>query len=205
MKPLSFDSIKASVLKKGYRWYKDQPMIIGIRTESGLPNVFDDYFILCQEYKDRSFVGLMCTTEPGTFYLQKPMNVKGTAILVPGQYIDVWQLGIHGASNKHPHEAFIQCGTFKVWRDNNKNSLADHIGPILNAGIGSCINGHSTGIFKYIPAKIDNWSAACQVTQNYEAFKTKIIDEVKQSYLKGFNLPYSTKYTYTLLEEKDLI
>lgn len=204
MKPLSFDSVKASVLKKGYRWFPDKPMIIGIRTESGLPNVFDDYFLLCQEYKNKAFVGLMCTTEPGTFYLQRPMNVIGTAILVPGQYIDVWQLGIHGAGKKTAHEALRQCGTFKVWRDNNKDAILDYSGPILDARVGSFIDGHSSGILKHIPSRIDKWSAGCQVVQNYELFVQRIINEIKD-YLKKYKLPYSTKLTYTLLEEKDLI
>ena len=70
--------------------------IIGIRSKDHKANSFDDR--ICVVYKDEQ--GWItrtweCTTEPGKYWLENPSNVKGTAILVPGQYRSVWKIDKH--------------------------------------------------------------------------------------------------------------
>ena len=70
-----------------------------------------------QVFRDAQVYGnawetLLCdaTTDPGLYYLEHPMNVDGTAILIPGQYIGSHKTGLH----KGDH-ALIQCGKLRVW------------------------------------------------------------------------------------------
>lgn len=194
MKPLSFDSVKAAVLRKGYKWFIDKPMIIGIRTESNLPDVFDDYVVLCQESKNKYFKGWMATTEPGVYWLNNPMNIQGTGILKSNQYLHCWSFGNHG-SGLNRHKALVQVRPIALYRDNNKDSKIDIDPSKVNTGLFG-VNIHSTGKDNWIAPKINKWSAGCQVFPNYNAFK-QFIKELENS--------KETVFSYTLLEEKDLI
>lgn len=194
MKQLSFDIIKNSVITKGYKWFTDKPMIIGIRTTNDIPNVFNDYIILCIENKDKFFKGWMATTEPGTYWLQNPMNIKGTGVLVPNQYFDCWGLGQHG-SGLNKHEALIQIRPITLYRDNNKDNKINIDPKNIQTGLFG-INIHSTGKSNWIASKIDKWSAGCQVFANYDAFK---------EFIKILKATNQKSYTYTLLEEKDIV
>lgn len=184
--------IKNAFLKKGY---KLDPIIniVGIRANLDVPNAYNDFIGIvspskgiCEFYE--------ATTDPGVFWLEKPMNVKGTSILIPNQYVNCWTIGYHG-SGVNRHEALVQIRNVNVWRDNNKNSTIE-INPLIrDAGIFG-INIHSTGILSFVPNHVDKFSAGCQVIRRYDTFKNKFIPLVKASGYKQF--------TYTLLKESDL-
>ena len=97
--------------------------IIGIRSKDHKANSFDDR--ICVVYKDEQ--GWItrtweCTTEPGRYWLENPSNVKGTAILVPGQYRSVWKIDKHQGR----YDALCQRnGTVKTYRDSNKDDVID--------------------------------------------------------------------------------
>lgn len=193
MKQLSYDTIKQSVLKKGYFWREDIPMIVGIRTNNNLPNVFNDYIVLCIGNKNKFFKGWMGTTEPGTYWLEKPMNNLGTAVLQPNQYVNCWRIGYHG-SGLNKHEALVQCNSITVYRDNNKDLIPEKTQRLTKGLFG--INIHSTGILNWIAKNIDKWSAGCQVFASYNSFKEFmfLLKESKETF-----------FSYTLLEENDIL
>ncbi len=193
MKPLNFDVIKQSVINKGYIWEFNKPMIIGIRTATNLPNVFDDYIVLCQEFKNKYLKGWMATTEAGLYWLNNPMNVKGTGVLVPNQYRNCWKIGTHG-KGLNAHEALVQIAPVEVYRDSDKDNIAEKTN-IVDKGIFG-INIHSTGKTSWIAPKVDKWSAGCQVFPNYDSFK-EFMKELKDSKF--------TVFSYILLEEKDIV
>ena len=71
--------------------------IIGIRSASSTPNSFDDTIIACYKREDGEWISnqFRATTDPGTFWLNNPMNPQGTAIIKPGQYIGSHRVGVH--------------------------------------------------------------------------------------------------------------
>ncbi len=60
------------------------------------------------------------TTEPGFHYTDRPMNPAGAARIAFGQYT-AWAVGLHGYSD--PHEALVQVGLIKVYRDYNRDMI----------------------------------------------------------------------------------
>ena len=61
--------------------------IIGVRSTDHTANSFDDVIHCVYKDEDDQWVhkSWACTTEPGSYWLENPTNVNGTAILVPGQ------------------------------------------------------------------------------------------------------------------------
>lgn len=135
----------------------------------GIPN--DDRF---NQWNDRRIVieiasgtpkilgNWVATTEPGEHYTNHPMNAQGAARIAFGQY-QAWQIGTHGKSE--PHEALIQTGTVKVYRDFNKDGF--RTGDTLDVGNGFGINQH----WGYDMALVDRSSAGCLVGQSRDSHK----------------------------------
>ena len=65
------------------------------------------------------------TTDPSTYFLKSPMNLKGAAILKSGQYKDAYQLGLH----RGKYEALVQRKPVEVIRDNDRNALINYLAP----------------------------------------------------------------------------
>jgi hypothetical protein len=190
---LTKEIVQSAILRLGYTWYSDVTMIVGIRSALNVPNVFND--ILCLFMPDGTERYYPITTEPGTTYLVKPINGKGCAVLKEGQYLNVWQLGFH--QGKPDHKALRQCGMFTVYRDNDKDEIAEPIG-IEDTGSGFGINCH--GANKNIDTtKIGPWSAGCQVFSRW-GHKEEMMGllESWEAGRKGI------KYHYTLINERDL-
>lgn len=76
------------------------------------------------------------TTEPGYHYTDNPMNLAGAARIAFDQYT-AWAVGIHG--NSEPHEALVQVGLVKVYRDYNRDMI--RTGDDIDEGIFG-INQH---------------------------------------------------------------
>ena len=193
--------IEQVMIRKGYRFFKGvyNLNIIGVRSKESVrqSNKFDDAIIVCWGI-DSERTGIpnklifAATTDPGIKSLKVPMNAKGTAILVPGQYRGSHKLGLHQGK----YEALVQCAPVKVYRDANKDSILDTDKRTIDTGMFG-INIHKAGLASTI---VDGWSAGCQViakTDEYEIF----MDLCRKQKLTG----YGDKFTYTLLEEKDLI
>jgi hypothetical protein len=229
--------LRQTIESKNFKWFDDQPNIIGIRTTSYEKNTFGDRlfccwkqpdfpvnatikekqqflidwgykgengrplvadgdegantkFALAQLSKDVGKDRLMewaITTRPGTDWLKKPI-AGGCAVLVPDQYINAYQLGLHRSNPKHP--ALVQRGLLTIYRDNNRNDIADEIGRKEKGLFG--INIHHAGENS---TYVNNWSAGCQV------FK-RIAEHVE--FLRICKRFKNKNFSYTLLHESAL-
>jgi len=181
----SIDQIKKVLTKKGYKFFDDELNIIGIRSKNNIANSFDDW--LCVIKDNNEPLVFPITTDPGTYWLNNPSSVDGTAILVPGQYINSHKIGLHQGK----YEVLKQDKPLKVWRDNNMDNVLDKEGKIYQGIFG--INIHRSNATSQSTV-VEKWSAGCQVFQKVDDFNhfMQICKDSKQS-----------SFTYTLLEEID--
>ena len=175
----------------GYEVFTDgQINTIGVRSKNNVANSFDDEMHLIwvknglwQHHKYR------CTCDPGTFWLENPSRAAGTAILVPGQYKDVYKFDLHAGKYK----ALCQRnGKVNVWRDSNKDGILDWEDG--NEGIAGYygINIHHAGTNS---TRVDKWSAGCQVI-------ARMVDWDEA--LSIWEDSGAETFTYTLITEDDL-
>lgn len=162
--------------------------LIGVRSNTATANAFDDtFYVVFQDTTGRWVEHRYpCTTDPGLYWLHHPMNVDGTAILVPGQYRGAWVLGQHSG-----YEALVQDRPVNVWRDRNKDGVLNRQGAVDNGVFG--INIHRASASKPSPT-VDKWSAGCQVLQSPTDYAT-YMDVVRASAKR-----YGPRFTYTLLD-----
>ena len=163
--------------------------IIGVRNPSPMPDQFDDLLFVCYKNHGVWFQHkFKCTTDPSLYYLRKPLNVKGTAIMVsPQQCRSVYQLDLHQGKYK----ALCQRnGSVKVWRDSNRNSILDRSGEEFE---GAGINIHRASAYSVVDS-IGRYSAGCTVIQDPEDFAEFISLCEKQVDLNGWK-----NFTYTLI------
>lgn len=179
MKIYALQELKDRFKELGYEWLPF--MFIGIRSKENQANKFDDTFIFIDGDKIAHYPN---TTNAGTTYLQKLLNPKGTAMLVPNQYKNTWALGLH----RGKYTALVQVRPVDVYRDSDKDAISEVTNVIDNGLFGINIHKANTGI----TSLINGHSAGCQVFQNSADFD-HIISECKRSGQKQF--------TYTLLNE----
>lgn len=185
--------------QKGYAFFTNGDYnlnIIGVRKDNNckVTNKFDDILVVIYKVSNIWIkIGFNITTEPGDYYMRKELgNIKGTAILVPGQYRGCWMIGKHNGK----YDALVQCKPVKVYRDNNKDNIYDLYPETINEGLFG-INIHRSNQ-KITRETIDMYSAGCQVFANPKEFTQFMNLCYKQKEL------YGNKFTYTLIDEKDL-
>ena len=167
--------------------------LIGIRTKTKIPNKFDDHLYCVYHINDKWVQHRWnITTDPGTYWLNHPLNELGTACVVADrQYKDVWQLGKH----RGKYKALVQTGgEIAVHRDNDKDDTIDFDTTIEEGYFG--INCHRATTAAGGSVDVNKWSAGCQVFQDPADFNKFIALCVKQRE-RGI----SSKFTYTLLNE----
>ena len=200
MELLTPKNIKSYFAAKDYKFF-DTPdkklnlNIIGVRRDNQGSNTFDDFLLVM--YREEELMvshRWQATTDPGKYWLVNPMNPKGTAVLVPGQYRSTWQLGKHQGR----YEALVQRKPVKVYRDNNKDEVINYnnITTLVDEGYFG-INIHRSNPYdqSYV---INKWSAGCQVFKKIEDYN-KFMELCKDS-----AKIYGNSFTYTLIDEKDL-
>lgn len=180
MRNYTIDELKNEFKKHNYEF--PQFHLVGIRSKANKPNEFDD---LIAVINNNEITWYTCTTNPGTHWLLNLLNPKGAALLKPGQYKDSWQVGLHQGK----YQALTQCKNVTVFRDGNKDNIAEE-SKVTETGIFG-INIHRANE-KLVSKLIDKWSAGCQVLNNPQQFN-ELLTKCKQSGLKQF--------TYTLLNE----
>jgi hypothetical protein len=191
------DLVKEVFNKKGYTFFetpqKDYNLnLFGVRVENNVSNDFDDY--ICAIYhlggEWRTHVW-HATTDPGKHWLENPINPKGTAILIPGQYRSTWKLAKHQGKYK----ALCQRKPVKVWRDNNKDNILDYECEVTDEGFfGINIHRSNPKTQSYL---VERWSAGCQVFQKVAQYY-EFLDLCDESAAR-----YGNSFTYTLFEESD--
>jgi len=173
-------------------WQGDYHLnLFGIRSPNAKANSFDDVLGCAWTengvWKVAYWPG---TTDPGTYYLENPVNVDGTAILVPGQYT-AWVIGLHGGK----YEALSQeAGTVRVYRDNNKDDILDMDPATAQTGWYG-INIHratSSGE----STEVNKWSAGCQVHARADCFDEMMCLARKQVARLGIET-----FTFTLMDQ----
>lgn len=166
--------------------------LVGIRSADAQANTFND--TLCVLFETGGQTVLMqfaITTDPGLYYRENPVNVKGSAILKPGHYPKCWAIGLH--RGKYP--ALVQRGSVTVYRDADKDESLDIDGQTESGWFG--INLHHAEPDGYT-LQVDKWSAGCQVFADLADFNLVMALAAKSAKL------YGNAFSYTLLSEADL-
>ena len=186
--------ILTSILDKKYSWNTrpEELNIIGIRSDSTLPDRFDDFIHLIYKTEAGELIHHQypATTDPGTYWLQNPLNPQGTAILEAGQYVNAYQIGLH----RGLYTALVQVKPVNVMRDYERVALMDFMNGNTYTGLFG-INIHhanNNGITK----TVDRHSAGCQVFADINDFNEFMGLCEKHKALYGNN------FTYTLLDER---
>lgn len=197
---LVISDLKKTLESKGYIYFTRglyNLNIIGIRSnnDNKITNEYDDLLVV--EYtsgNNKQQLVYSITTEPGVYYMkQKLLNPKGTAILVPGQYRGCWEIGKHNGK----YNALVQKKPVKVYRDGDKDDVYDLNPETINEGVFG-INIHRSNE-NFTRSTVDMYSAGCQVFNKPNEFRN-FMDICK----KQMNI-YGNSFTYTLINEEDLI
>ena len=184
------------VLKsKGYRIYSKpyELNIVGRRTDNTKANSFDDFIYIFYKNNDDDWEGYKAkaTTDAGTYWLEKPIQSKGTALLKGGQYVDTYKIDLH---NGKYYALTQRLNPVVVIRDYDRNNVLDFNNGKEETGMFG-INIHRAslvGTTKFI----DKYSAGCQVFSNIDDFNKFMEMAYKQKDL------YGNKFTYTLIDER---
>ena len=180
MKKYTISELKKEFSRLGYKWLNFH--IVGIRSKANAKNKFDD-LIGVVDFNEIHWFN--ATTNAGTHWLENLLNPKGCAMLVPNQYKETYKIGLHQGKYK----ALVQSKAVSVYRDKNKNDIAEE-GGLIDTGLFG-INIHRSNP-NMVSILIDKWSAGCQVLSNPKDFNS-LISLCEGSGLDSFN--------YTLLRE----
>tara|TARA_Y100000310_G_C20598138_1_gene771584 strand:- start:826 stop:1434 length:609 start_codon:yes stop_codon:yes gene_type:complete len=196
------EQIEKTLKDKGYKWFEDRGNkdydvnIVGVRnSETGgkVTNRFDDHLTISYKVDGKwKFHCWEATTDPGTYWMENPMNSNGTAILVPGQYRGSHKIRLH----RGKYEALGQKKLVKVYRDGNRDDVYDTDEETITEGLYG-INIHRSNPYKE-SYYVNKWSAGCQVFEKVDNFNTFMEICRKARDIWG------NSFTYTLIESKDI-
>ena len=187
-----FPAILNKVKEQGFIIFEDGDYnlnIIGERFKTE-PNTFDD--VLHVVYKVNGLWQhhqFKCTTEPGTYWLQNPSRIDGTAVLQsPQQMRGAFELGLH----KGTYACLRQRKVVKVWRDSTKDDVIDY--GELSDSEAWAIQIHRASAQR-TTQRTNRWSAGCTVIANPQHYEIFIDICRKQRQIRGWS-----SFTYTLID-----
>ena len=184
--------IKTIARQKGYKIFSRpyELNIWGVRSKQTRSNKFDDEFHVFYKtgFLNWEYHVFPATTDPGTYWLNSPMNEQGTAILKAGQYLEAYELGMH----RGKYIALTQRKPVTVYRDYNRNAILDFFNGTKVTGLFG-INIHRA-MLKGTTRYVDEFSAGCQVFANGEDFAKFIGMCEKHRQL------YGNRFSYTLVD-----
>ena len=191
----TYQQLRAAIERAGYAFFDrgDYNLnLVGVRAGSRQAGSFDDHIAVAFRQAGVPVVlWLQATTDPGRDYLHSPINANGAAILKPGQYRSLWQIGLH----RSRYSALVQRGPCTVWRDANRDAQLDD-GPTEETGYFG-INLHHARA-QGATESPDEWSAGCQVLRDAEEFRLVMaLAELAAA-------RHSNSFTYTLIREGDM-
>jgi hypothetical protein len=165
--------------------------IVGVRSESTRADQFDDWiFVFYKNEKGNwQLHSFPATTDPGTYWLENPMQERGTAILAEGQYVNAYAIGLH----RGEYEALRQIhAPVTIIRDYDRNAVLDFMNGSTDSGMFG-INIHRARVVG-LTTEVGKWSAGCQVLANGEDFITFMrLCETHRSLHDNY-------FTYTLID-----
>ena len=193
--------------------------LIGVRALDRDSDTFNDLLYVIYRYSGKwHSLEYNVTTDPGLIYREKPLSIRGTAAVLPGQYRGMWCVGKH----KGKYTALVQKSPCTVVRDNNRDTILDcdippysklvteNVGGIL---VSTYLDIHNaevfkteTGIFginchrsgKGVTEYVKRYSAGCIVFADNDAFDNEFIPICKDA-----ASIFGNSFTFTLLDEKD--
>lgn len=199
--------IVAAMKRKGYEVFEKDDRnfnlnIVGIRNPNARLDEFDCRLVVFWKYEGE-WVSWewKITTFPGSRYLiERLLNPKGAAILVPGQYAGVYRLDLHGGR----YRALCQRnGSVNVYRDGDRDRVFDlEPASIMRGSFGINIHAPVTpnsGKAAYVAERVYAASAGCQVFERVADF-LKFRDLCEKA-----AAVFGNQFTYTLLTEADLL
>jgi len=192
---VTIDSVLAAMNSKGYKVFSGELNLnlIGVRNKNTRANTFNDAFcVLYQKSGEWQLEQFKCTTDPGTYYRRNPVNVDGTAVVVPGQYRSLWTFGNH----KGRYPALVQNKPITVYRDADEDDELDTNGQVQQTGYFG-INCHRANAVRE-SSLVDKWSAGCQVLADPDDF-----DHLMGLCRLSENM-WGHTFTYTLLTQEEL-
>lgn len=185
----SYDSIKTQYAKSGHRFFDKGDFnvnIFGFRLTVGT-NEYDDVIGIAYKENGQKILKMYKgTTDPGTYYLQNPLNEDGCAILAPGQYLGSFTIRKH----RGKYYALCQNGVVRVYRDGDLDKEHD-MNPedlVDEGNIG--LNIHHGGDSK----EVGRNSAGCQVVKGKDDFSEFMEICYNASSSRG------NKFSYTLFD-----
>lgn len=200
---MSLPTFLRNVERLGYKVFTSGQYnlnLIGVRSSATDAGKFDDWITCWYKNENDQWVShwWAATTDPGDYWLENPMNVDGTAIMVPGQYRGLWKVGQHKG-----YKAFQQAGSVSVYRDDTRDRRLHTSGPIDSGFFG--INGHASDSDPWdssdrIRQEVGRWSAGCQVWADSAGFREAV--ELAE---KSIQIGFSNSFTYTLVQESDVL
>ncbi|AWL12817.1 hypothetical protein HMF8227_02365 [Saliniradius amylolyticus] len=186
--------LKSAMQMAGYTLFSEGDYnlnLIGIRSADIHNDGFNDRFcVLFSVAGHECLLQFPCTTDPGTYYRENPLNVDGSAIVKPDQYPGLWQLGQHQGK----YLALVQRGEITVYRDADGDDQLDTDGIEQSGYFGiNCHRASKTGIAK----QVERFSAGCQVIPNLWDYNVLL------SLCERAAAEYGNSFTYTLLTEQE--
>tara|TARA_Y100000310_G_C20695021_1_gene825041 strand:+ start:1557 stop:2156 length:600 start_codon:yes stop_codon:yes gene_type:complete len=173
----------------GYAIFDKKPYDINLiaeRTPNGQPNRFDD--IIHVLYKKTELGAwhhykFTCTMNPGLYWMHHPSRVAGTAIIKHNQQIrSAFTFGRH----KGQYDCLVPTKPIPVWRDNNRDDHADHLGSYTS----SSIQIHRASAWRQ-STLVNKWSAGCIVLADpgsFSLFMDLCSEQTKQGLGDKFSL-----------------
>ncbi|WLQ14400.1 hypothetical protein O5O45_00430 [Hahella aquimaris] len=195
MMAINYEQLRAAVRNQGYRFFESGDYnlnLVGVRSQDRHANTFNDLLCVAFQIQGQTHCfSFPATTDPGVYWREHLANPAGAAIVKPGQYPGVWELGKHQGK----YEALVQRGLITVFRDKDRNAQLDAQGATETGHFGiNCHRATETGQ----SLRVDRWSAGCQVIADSADF-----DVLMALCRKAAGL-YGNRFTYTLLDETEV-
>jgi hypothetical protein len=204
---LTFSRVRNFYEKMNYPFFisrnKNYNLNIGaIRSSDLTPDTYNDTIFLAWEWQGRGYLKTYKgTTDPGLYYLLNPINVNGTAIIIPEYYRGVYEIGWHRKNTSFAHMALRQKAPMKYWRE-KEYTVTSQL-PINHEVVYEEIgftNLHSKPMNFPVTQFIGKVSAGCIVVQDPVLFHNEFIPICREG-AKNFG----NSFSFALFYEPDLI
>ncbi len=194
---IRLDEVIAAMRAKKYHVFDREDYqlnIVGIRRRPFKVDVFNDTLFCFHPLNGQwTYAKYQITTIPGLTYLkEKFYHEKGTAILMPGQYKDAYEIGNHWG-----YQAVCQKDSVRlpVYRDDKFDGIPE-LDDRKRFTAGG-INIHRASR-QGCTIRIGEYSAGCQVFRCAEHFDGFMATARRARAMHG------NSFTYTLIDESDV-